>query len=67
MKKILLPYLMFFGAVGAFADASELAVTNVRGVVRISPSDVSGVVVGTTHQTGYPTDEAKSIPSWNFT
>ena len=43
------------------ADATELAVTNVRGVVRISPSTVSGIVVGTTHQTGYPNDVGDPI------
>ena len=41
---------------GAFADASELAVTNTRGIVRISPSNVSGLVAGTSHQAGYPAD-----------
>ena len=61
MKKILFPYLVVFCAVGVFADASELAVTNTRGVVRISPSDVSGIVAGTSHQTGYPSDVGDPI------
>ena len=56
MKKMLFPYLVVSCAVGVFADATELAVTNTRGVVRISSSDVSGIVAGTSHQTGYPTD-----------
>ena len=45
----------------ALADATELAVTNVRGVVRISPSTVSGIVAGTTHQTGYPVEVGDPI------
>ena len=48
-------------AVAISADADTLSITNTRGVVRISPASVDGIVAGTSHQTGYPSDVGDPI------